>query len=89
MTFDQLGSVTNASDADIIEALAGLSKEGRFRGVVDENSRAVYTSEAVSQLPKSVTVCPNCGGKLANPVLPGEEEKCPYCGHAIVNRLKH
>ncbi|TFF95357.1 zinc ribbon domain-containing protein [Candidatus Thorarchaeota archaeon] len=87
MTFDQISEVTNSTDEQIIEAVNTLSKMGRFRGTVDENSRVVYTSEAVEQLPKAVTKCPNCGGRLKNPILPGEEEYCPYCGHFIVNRV--
>jgi hypothetical protein len=71
-----------------VEALENLSSKGKFRGTIDKNSRVVYTSEAVEQLPRAVTTCPNCGGKLPNPILPGEEEKCPYCGHFIVNRLE-
>ena len=88
MTFDQIQKVTESTDEQIVDALKELSKQGRFRGVIDENSRVVYTQEAVSQLPKAVTECPNCDGKLEAPVLPGEEEFCPYCGHVIVNRLK-
>ena len=88
MTFDQIQRVTESTDEQIVDALKELSKKGKFRGVIDENSRVVYTQEAVSQLPKAVTVCPNCDGKLEAPILPGEEEFCPYCGHAIVNRLK-
>lgn len=88
MTFDQIGKVTNATDKQIIEAVSKLSKDGKFRGTIDKNSRVLYTQEAVSQLPKAVTVCPNCSGKLEAPILPGEEETCPYCGHAIVNRVK-
>jgi len=87
MTFDQISAVTEAKDEQIVDALKELSKEGKFRGVIDEDSRVVYTSEAVSQLPKAVTSCPFCGGKLAKPVLPGEEETCPYCGRVIVNRV--
>ena len=88
MTFDQISSVTKATHTQIIDALKELSKEGKFRGVIDENSQAVYTSEALAHLPKSYTKCPECGGKLANPVFPGEEEVCPYCGHLIVNRMR-
>jgi DNA-binding Lrp family transcriptional regulator len=88
MTFDQIHKVTESTDEQIVDALKELSKQGRFRGVIDENSRVVFTQEAVSQLPDAVTVCPNCDGKLEAPVLPGEEEFCPYCGHVIVNRLK-
>ncbi|MCK5265220.1 MAG: hypothetical protein KAR03_06390, partial [Candidatus Thorarchaeota archaeon] len=88
MTFDQIGKVTNATDKQIIESVSKLSKDGKFRGTIDKNSRVLYTQEAVSQLPKAVTVCPNCSGKLEAPILPGEEEICPYCGHAIVNRVK-
>ena len=88
MTFDQIHKVTESTDEQIVDALKELSKKGKFRGVIDENSRVVYTQEAVSQLPKAVTVCPNCDGKLDAPVLPGEEESCPYCGHIITNRLK-
>jgi len=88
MTFDQISKVTESTDEQIVDALKELSKQGRFRGVIDENSRVVFTQEAVSQLPDAVTVCPNCDGKLDAPILPGEEEFCPYCGHAIVNRLK-
>jgi hypothetical protein len=88
MTFDQIQRVTESTDEQIVDALKELSKKGKFRGVIDENSRVVYTQEAVSQLPKAVTVCPNCDGKLDAPVLPGEEEICPYCGHIITNRLK-
>lgn len=87
MKFDQISKVTNATDDQIVEALRKLSEKGRFRGTVDKNSRVVYTAEAVEQLPKAVTACPNCAGKLPEPVLPGEEEYCPYCGHNIVNRL--
>jgi len=87
MTFDQISAVTKATNTQIIDALKELSKEGKFRGVIDENSRVVYTSEALAHLPKSYTKCPECGGKLVNPVLPGEEEVCPYCGHLIVNRM--
>jgi hypothetical protein len=87
MTFDQIEKVTESTDEQIVDALKELSKQGRFRGVIDENSRVVYTQEAVSQLPKAVTVCPNCDGKLDAPILPGEEEYCPYCGHIITNRL--
>ncbi|NHI90160.1 MAG: hypothetical protein EAX87_11605 [Candidatus Thorarchaeota archaeon] len=87
MTFDQISKVTESTDEQIVDALKELSKQGKFRGVIDENSRVVYTQEAVSQLPKAITVCPNCDGKLDAPVLPGEEEKCPYCGHMIVNRV--
>jgi len=87
MTFDQIARVTNSTDEEIIEALAELSEAGKFRGTVDKNSRVVYTAEAVAQLPKAVTYCPHCGGRLEAPVLPGEEEECPYCGHMIVNRL--
>jgi len=88
MTFDQIHRVTESTDEQIVDALKELSKQGKFRGVIDENSRVVYTQEAVSQLPKAVTVCPNCDGKLDAPVLPGEEESCPYCGHIITNKLK-
>jgi hypothetical protein len=87
MTFDQISKVTNSTDDQIVEALSKLSEKGRFRGTVDKNSRVVYTAEAVEQLPKAVTACPNCAGKLPAPILPGEEEYCPYCGHNIVNRL--
>ncbi|MHA2211049.1 MAG: hypothetical protein ACXABV_17985 [Candidatus Thorarchaeota archaeon] len=87
MTFDQISNVANATDDQIVEALEQLSNKGKFRGTIDKSSRVVYTSEAVEQLPKAVTTCPNCGGKLPSPVLPGEEEYCPYCGHNIVNRL--
>lgn len=88
MTFDQISKVTNSTDKEIIEAVSELSKDGKFRGTIDKNSRVVYTKEAVEQLSKALTTCPNCDGKLEAPVLPGEEETCPYCGHAIVNRLK-
>ena len=88
MTFDQIQRVTESTDEQIVDALKELSKKGKFRGVIDENSRVVYTQEAVSQLPKAVTICPNCDGKLDAPILPGEEETCPYCGHIITNRLK-
>ncbi|MGY5871353.1 MAG: hypothetical protein RTV72_03820 [Candidatus Thorarchaeota archaeon] len=88
MTFDQISKVTNSTDKEIIEAVSELSKDGKFRGTIDKNSRVVYTQEAVAQLSKALTTCPNCDGKLDAPVLPGEEETCPYCGHAIVNRLK-
>lgn len=88
MTFDQIQKVTESTDEQIVDALKELSKSGKFRGVIDENSRVVYTQEAVSQLPKAITVCPNCDGKLDAPILPGEEETCPYCGHIITNRLK-
>ncbi len=87
MKFSQIAEVTEATEEQIIEALKELSKEGKFRGVIDENSRVIYTKEAVSQMPKAVTACPNCGGKLPNPILPGEEENCPYCGHVITNKL--
>ncbi|TFG33761.1 hypothetical protein EU527_06970 [Candidatus Thorarchaeota archaeon] len=88
MTFDQIAKVTNSTDAQIVEAINKLSKKGRFRGTIDKNSRVIYTQEAVAQLPKAVTDCPNCGGKLQSPVLPGEEETCPYCGRLITNKLK-
>lgn len=87
MTFDQISKVTESTDEQIVDALKELSKQGKFRGVIDENSKVVYTQEAVSQLPKAITACPNCDGKLDAPVLPGEEETCPYCGHIIVNRV--
>jgi DNA-binding Lrp family transcriptional regulator len=86
MTFDQIASVTESTDEQIVDTMKELSKAGKFRGVIDENSRVVYTQEAVAQLKKAVTECPNCGGKLEAPILPGEEEACPYCGHMIVNR---
>lgn len=86
MTFDQIASVTESTDEQIIDTMKELSKAGRFRGVIDENSRVVYTQEAVAQLKKAVTECPNCSGKLEAPILPGEEETCPYCGHVIVNK---
>ncbi|TFG06364.1 hypothetical protein EU538_10355, partial [Candidatus Thorarchaeota archaeon] len=41
MTFDQIAEVTNSTDEQIIEAVNVLSKMGRFRGTVDENSRVV------------------------------------------------
>ncbi len=88
MTFDQIGKVTNATDDQIVEAVSELTRQGKFRGTVDHNSRVVYTQEAVSQLPDAITKCPNCSGKLEAPILPGEEERCPYCGHTIVNRVK-
>ena len=88
MTFEQISKVTEATDEQIIDAMKELSREGRFRGVIDENSKVIYTKEAVEELTKAVTSCPNCGGKLESPVLPGEEETCPYCGHLIINRLK-
>jgi hypothetical protein len=87
MTFDQIAKVTNSTDAQIVEAVAKLTQRGKFRGTIDRNSRVVYTQEAVAQLGKAVTTCPNCSGKLEAPVLPGEEETCPYCGHVIVNRV--
>ena len=88
MTFDQISKVTNATDEQIIEAVSELSRHGKFRGTIDRNSRVLYTQEAVAQLPNAVTTCPNCDGKLEAPVLPGEEETCPYCGHSIVNRVR-
>jgi hypothetical protein len=88
MSFDQISNVANATDDQIVEALEQLSSKGKFRGTIDKNSRVVYTSEAVEQLPKAVTACPNCGGRLPAPILPGEEEYCPFCGHSIVNRLE-
>ncbi|MHA2378434.1 MAG: hypothetical protein ACXADS_04095 [Candidatus Thorarchaeota archaeon] len=87
MTFDQISSVTNATENQIVEALEQLSRDGKFRGTIDKNSRVVFTSEAVEQLPKALTACKNCGAKLPFPILPGEEEYCPYCGHFNVNRL--
>jgi len=87
MTFDQLREVTEATDELIVEAITELSKTGKFRGTIDENSRVIYTKEAVEELPKAVTFCPNCGGKLSSPILPGEEEYCPYCGHLITNKI--
>ncbi|MCF2136340.1 MAG: hypothetical protein K9W43_03785 [Candidatus Thorarchaeota archaeon] len=87
MTFDQIARVTNSTDEQIVEALSELSESGKFRGTIDRNSRVVYTAEAVAQLPNAITECPNCGGKLQAPVLPGEEEVCPYCGHMIVNHV--
>jgi DNA-binding Lrp family transcriptional regulator len=87
MTFNQISKVTESTEEQIVDALKELSKQGKFRGVIDENSKVVYTQEAVSQLPKAITVCPNCDGKLEAPILPGEEETCPYCGHVIVNRV--
>lgn len=87
LTFKQIREVTESSDEQIVEALKELSQEGKFRGTIDENSKVVYTKEAVEALPKAVTVCPNCGGKLKAPVLSGEEESCPYCGHMITNKL--
>jgi hypothetical protein len=87
MTFDQIGQVTEASDEEIVEALRDLSTDGKFRGTIDEDSRVVFTKEAVEGLPKARTHCVNCGGKFPRPVLPGEEEVCPYCGHINVNRL--
>ncbi|OLS31507.1 MAG: hypothetical protein ThorAB25_02290 [Candidatus Thorarchaeota archaeon AB_25] len=88
MTFDQISKIANATDEQIVEAVNELSRHGKFRGTIDRKSRVIYTQEAVAQLPDAVTVCPNCDGKLEAPILPGEEEFCPYCGHAIVNRLK-
>jgi DNA-binding Lrp family transcriptional regulator len=88
MTFEQISKVTEATDEQIVDAMKELSREGRFRGAIDENSKVIYTKEAVEQLTKAVTSCPNCGGKLESPILPGEEETCPYCGHLITNRLK-
>ncbi len=87
MTFKQLSEVTEASEEQVVEALKELSRDGKFRGTIDENSKVVYTKEAVESLPKAVTVCPNCSGKLEAPILPGEEEICPYCGHIITNKL--
>lgn len=87
MTFDQIAKVTNSTDAQIVEAIAKITQRGKFRGTVDRNSRVIYTEEAVTQLGKAVTTCPNCSGKLEAPILPGEEETCPYCGHVIVNRV--
>ena len=86
MTFQSIAAVTDSTDEQIVDTLKELSKAGRFRGVIDENSRVVYTAEAVSQLKNAVTQCPNCDGKLDAPVLPGEEEACPYCGHIILNK---
>ncbi len=86
MTFDQIANVTESTDEQIIDTMKELSKAGKFRGVIDVNSRVIYTQEAVAQLQKAVTECPNCSGKLEAPVLPGEEETCPYCGHVIVNK---
>lgn len=88
MTFDQISSVTNANDNQIVEALKKLSQDGKFRGTIDKNSRVAFTSEAVEQLPKALTACKNCGARLPFPILPGEEEYCPYCGHFNVNRLE-
>jgi DNA-binding Lrp family transcriptional regulator len=88
MTFDQISSVTNATDNQIVEALEKLSQDGKFRGTIDKNSRVAFTSEAVEQLPKALTACKNCGARLPFPILPGEEEYCPYCGHFNVNRLE-
>lgn len=87
MTFKQISEVTESSEEEIVEALKELSRDGKFRGTIDENSKVVYTKEAVEALPKAVTSCPNCGGKLKAPILPGEEEACPYCGHMITNKL--
>jgi len=88
MTFNQISSVTNATDNQIVEALEKLSQDGKFRGTIDKNSRVAFTSEAVEQLPKALTACKNCGARLPFPILPGEEEYCPYCGHFNVNRLE-
>jgi len=91
MTFDQVSKVTNSTDEQIIEAVAELTQRGKFRGTIDRNSRrnsrVIYTQEAVAQLGKAITSCPNCSGKLEAPILPGEEETCPYCGHLITNRV--
>lgn len=88
LTFKQISDVTESSEEEIIEALKELSRDGKFRGTIDENSKVVYTKEAVEALPKATTSCPNCGGKLKSPILPGEEEVCPYCGHMITNKLR-
>jgi hypothetical protein len=88
MTFRQISEVTEATEEQIIKALKELSRDGKFRGTIDENSKVVYTKEAVEALPNAITSCPNCGGELAAPILPGEEEVCPFCGHMITNKVK-
>lgn len=87
MSFAEISEVTEASREQVVQALNELSKSGNFRGTVDMGSNVVYTQEAVTELPQALTFCANCGGKLPEPVLPGEEEECPYCGRMNVNRL--
>ncbi|MFO7835329.1 MAG: hypothetical protein R6V83_01650 [Candidatus Thorarchaeota archaeon] len=87
MSFAEIVEVTEADRGHVIQALKQLSKSGNFRGTVDMGSNVVYTQEAVAELPRALTFCTNCGGKLPEPVLPGEEEECLYCGHLNVNRL--
>ena len=83
VTLQELCDETGMTVDEIKRIIIGMEKRGMFHGTYDWKSGKILSKEATKQLAVAKTACPNCGGKLLEPPLPGEEIKCDYCGQII------
>lgn len=82
-TLEELCQETGMKPEEIKQIVVGMQKRGLFDGTYDWKSGKILSKKGVELLEKAVTVCPNCGGDLAEPPLPGEEIRCEYCGKIV------
>ncbi|HUU79237.1 MAG TPA: hypothetical protein VMX55_12905 [candidate division Zixibacteria bacterium] len=83
VTLQELCDETGMTTDEVKRIIIGMEKRGLFHGTYDWKSGKILSREATKQLSVAKTACPNCGGKLIEPPLPGEEIKCEYCGQII------
>jgi hypothetical protein len=82
-TLEEICMETGMTAEEVKRIIIGMKKRGLFEGIYDWKKGKILSKEAVELLAKAKTHCPNCGGTLAEPPLPGEEIKCEYCGSLI------
>ena len=83
VTLEELVNETGMTVEEIKRIVVGMEKRGLFNGTYDWKSGKILSQEGTKQLSVAKTSCPNCGGKLEEPPLPGEEIPCEYCGKII------
>lgn len=74
----KIGKDENYAEKIILECL----EDGLVRGYISRRSRVFFTMDYLDQL-DDVQVgwdCPGCGANNHEVLLPGEIDRCPYCG---------
>ena len=82
-TLLELCDETGMKEDEVKRIIVGMEKRGMFDGTYDWKTGKILSFEGAKQLREAKTSCPNCGGTLAEPPLPGEEIECTYCGKIV------
>jgi hypothetical protein len=75
---ERIGKDERYAEKIILECL----EDGLVKGYISKRSKVFFTSEYLEQL-DDVQIgweCPGCGAQNQEILLPGEVDRCPYCG---------